>query len=170
MLKLRLVASAATLLAFAACGGGEYAEDQEDGETHVEEAAENTNPRFGVWQLESDRPAPANNIMTYEPFEEHGMKITIASTNGEGVTNTWGYNTQFDGEHLPVHGREGATSAVEVVDARTNKIYNATDGVVGQVIINVLSEDGNRIDNEYQSVDAEGNVTRTSHAVYNRVN
>ena len=26
-----------------------------------------SNPRFGVWQMQSDAPLPSKNIMTYEP-------------------------------------------------------------------------------------------------------
>jgi len=40
-----------------------------------------SNPRFGRWLLKSDAPAPASNIMTYDPFGAGGMKVTIQSVN-----------------------------------------------------------------------------------------
>ena len=128
------------------------------------------NPRFGVWQLQSDAPPPAINIMTYEPYGDGGMRITVESTNSEGRESKWGYVTMFDGEFRPVEGQENAQTAVEIVDERTNKISNMRDGVVYQVILNVLSEDGNRIDNEYRRLTPDGEVERVTHAVYERIN
>lgn len=155
----------------AACGGGEAETAQAAGETPAQAeqaAAEETNPRFGVWQMESDAPPPAQNIMTYEPYGDGGMRITVASVNSEGEENEWGYVTMFDGEFHPVEGQENATTAVEVVDERTNRILNARDGEVYQTIINVLSEDGNTINNEYRRTNAEGEEV-VSHAVYRRI-
>ena len=150
-----------------ACGGGETETAQAAEEAPTAEA-EATNPRFGVWQMDSDRPAPALNIMTYEPYGEGGMKITVENTNEEGETNTWSYVTLFDGEFRPVEGQENAETAVEIVDERTNRILNARNGEVTQVIINVLSEDGNTINNEYQRANDEGEQV-VSHAVYRRI-
>lgn len=126
-------------------------------------------PRYGVWKIRSDAPPPAQNIMTYEPYGDGGMKITVESTNGSGETNAWGYVTMFDGEFRPVDGQENASTAVEVVDERTTRILNARNGQVYQVILNVLSEDGNRIDNDYIRVDEDGMPTRVSRAVYDRI-
>ena len=106
--------------------------------------------------------------MTYEPYGDGGMKITVASVNAEGEPNEWSYVTMFDGEFRPVEGQENATTAVEVVDDRTNRILNARDGEVYQVIINVLSEDGNTIDNEYRRAMPDGSE-RVSHAIYRRI-
>ena len=39
-------------------------------------AAQSANPRFGRWKLKSDNPA-STNIMTYEPFNGTGMKVTV---------------------------------------------------------------------------------------------
>lgn len=126
-------------------------------------------PRYGVWKIRSDAPPPAQNIMTYEPYGDGGMKITVESTNASGETNAWGYVTMFDGEFRPVDGQENASTAVEVVDERTTRILNARNGQVYQVILNVLSEDGNRIDNDYIRVDENGMPTRVSRAVYDRI-
>ena len=135
----------------------------------ADDAAEETaNPRFGVWQLESDRPPPYRNVMTYEPWGEGGMMITVATTNDDGETSEWSYATLFDGEFRPVEGQEDATTAVEVVDERTNRILNARGGEVYQVIMNVLSEDGNTINNEYRRT-AEDGTESVSYAVYHRI-
>jgi hypothetical protein len=126
------------------------------------------NPRFGVWKLKSETPPPALNIMTYEPYGDGGMRITVEATNSEGRTTKWGYVTLFDGAFRPVDGQENAETAVEVVDEWTNKISNRRDGRVYQIIMNVLSEDGNRIDNEYRRINEDGSE-RVTHAVYERV-
>ena len=148
------------IVAMAACGS------EQAQESAVAEEA--TNPRFGVWQLEMDAPPPAKNIMTYEPYGDGGMRITVASTNAEGEENVWGYVTMFDGEFRPVEGQENSTTAVEVIDDRTNHIHNARNGEVYQVIVNVLSEDGNTIDNEYRRTMEDG-TERVTHAVYRRI-
>jgi hypothetical protein len=130
--------------------------------------AEAANPRFGKWKLKSDEPPPALNIMTYEPYEDGGMKITVEATNAKGEKRKWGYVTFFDGKFRPMTGDTSIEeTAVEVIDARTNKILNKTGSRVN-VILNVLSEDGNRIDNEYRNVDENGKVTITR-AVYERI-
>ena len=150
-------------------GGGQAEEAAADGQAAQAAADIPDNPRFGVWQLESDRPPPSRNIMTYEPWGDGGMKITVATTNAEGEESSWGYVTMFDGAFHPVEGGgEGATTAVEIVDEHTNRILNARDGEVYQVIINVLSEDGNTIDNEYRRTREDGTES-VSHAVYRRI-
>ncbi|MDE2793388.1 MAG: hypothetical protein OXL34_01095 [Gemmatimonadota bacterium] len=161
----------ATVVGVLACGSGdgERADEAAAADEAAQAAETLDNPRFGVWQLESDRPPPYRNVMTYEPHGNGGMKITVATTNAEGETSSWGYVTMFDGEFHPVEGGgEGATTAVEVVDDRTNRILNARDGEVYQVIINVLSEDGNTINNEYRRTREDGTES-VSHAVYRRI-
>lgn len=131
-------------------------------------SAENKNPRFGVWKLKSDAPPPALNIMTYEPYGETGMKITVEATNAKGEKRKWSYVTLFDGKYRSVDGDTSTEeTAVEVIDAHTNKIMNKTGDRVN-IIINVLSEDGNTINNEYRNVDENGKV-RITHAVYVRI-
>lgn len=125
--------------------------------------------RYGDWRLQSDAPPPQSNIMTYEPWGDGGMQITVRSTNSRGESSEWGYTTLFDGVFRPVEGQEGAETAVEVVDERTTRISNARNGRVYQVILNVLSDDGDTINNEYIRLDDEGKITRVSHAVYERV-
>ena len=148
---LRLVCLAATAMLFASLA-------------HSQE----TNPRFGKWKLKSDAPAPASNIMTYEPYGDGGMRITIDAVNAKGEKRKWGYVTMFDGKYRPVTGDSNTEeSAVEVIDERTNKIYNRTGERVN-TIINVLSEDGNTINNEYRNVNEDG-TERVSHAVYERI-
>ncbi len=136
--------------------------------TSVAAIAQATNPRFGRWKLKSDDPPPASNIMTYEPYGDGGMTVTVEATNAKGEKRKWGYVTMFDGKYQPMTGDTTTEeTAVEVVDARTNKIMNKTGDRVN-VIINVLSEDGNTINNEYRNVDENGKVTVT-HAVYERI-
>jgi hypothetical protein len=131
-------------------------------------AAQTTNPRFGRWKLKSDDPPPALNIMTYEPYGDGGMRITVEATNAKGEKRKWGYVTLFDGKYRPMTGDTTTEeTAVEIVDARTTKIRNKTGDRVN-IIINVLSEDGNTINNEYRNVDENGKVTVT-HAVYERI-
>ena len=162
------LAAVATGAAYACAPAGSDS-GQGDADATGESAAESpSNPRFGVWRLESDAPPPASNIMTYEPWGDGGMKITVASTSAEGESSEWSYATLFDGVFRPVEGQENATTAVEVVDERTNHIFNARGGEVYQVIVNVLSEDGNAIDNEYRRTLPDG-TERISHAVYRRI-
>lgn len=168
MSRRALLLSSALLFAVA-CGPA----DASDGGAESAAATAATpapaeNPRFGVWKIRSDAPPPALNIMTYEPYGDGGMKITVEATNAQGEKSVWGYVTMFDGVFNPVEGREGTETAVAVVDARTNRITSRRDGTVSQVIINVLSEDGNMIENEYRSTDGEGNE-RISHAIYDRI-
>ena len=160
-----VLAASASALAFA-CAPADQDGEQADADGAVAEAP--ANPRFGVWQIETERPPPYRNIMTYEPYGDGGMRITVATTNADGETSEWGYVTMFDGEFHPVEGQENATTAVEVVDERTNRILNARNGEVYQVILNVLSEDGNTIDNEYRRTGEDGTES-VSHAVYNRI-
>ena len=131
--------------------------------------AQTSNPRFGEWKLRSDRPPPSVNIMTYEAYGDGGMGITVASTNARGEDSEWGYVTMFDGEFRPVRGQEGAETSVVVVDDRTTRIANKRNGRVYQVILNVLSEDGNSINNEYVRLDENGDIVRISHAIYDRI-
>jgi len=131
-------------------------------------SAQNANPRFGRWKLKSDEPPPALNIMTYEPYGDGGMRVTVEATNAKGEKRRWGYVTMFDGKYRPMTGDTTTEeTAVEVVDTRTNKIMNKTGDRVN-LILNVLSEDGNTIENEYRNVDENGKVSVT-HAVYERI-
>ena len=129
---------------------------------------QDTNPRFGVWKMKSDAPPPASNIMTYEPYGDGGMRITVESISSRGESK-WGYVTMFDGVFRAVTGQENAETAVEIVNDRTTRISNKRNGRVSQVIINTLSEDGNTISNEYVRMDENGDIVRVSHAVYERI-
>jgi len=129
---------------------------------------EKQNARFGKWKLKQD--PPALNIMTYEPWNKGGMKVTVESTNAQGRKATWTYNTMFDGKDMPVSGdTRTETSAVKTIDDRANEITNKRGGKVVQVIINVLSADGKRIDNTYKNYNESGELTSTTTAVYERM-
>jgi len=132
--------------------------------------AQATNPRIGKWKLKQDAPPPALNIMTYEPYGKGGMKVTVESTNREGRKSTWTYNTMFDGKDEPVSGdTRTETTAVKKIDARTNEITNKRGGKVTQVIVNVLSPDGKRIDNTYKNYNENGELTSTTTAIYEKM-
>jgi len=133
-------------------------------------AAQPANSRIGKWKLKQDAPPPALNIMTYEPFGKGGMKVTVESTNRDGRKATWTYNTMFDGKDEPVSGdTRTETTAVKKIDDRTNEITNKRGGKVTQVIINVLSADGKRIDNTYKNYNEAGELTTTTTAVYEKM-
>jgi hypothetical protein len=98
------------------------------------------------------------------------MKVTVENTTAEGQKATWTYNTMFDNRDAPVSGdTRTETSAVRKVDARTNEIVNKRGGKVIQVITNVLSPDGNTINNTYRNYNDKGEVTSTTTAVYERI-
>ena len=128
------------------------------------------NPRLGKWKLKQDAAPPALNIMTYEPWGDGGMKVTVESTNGQGRKSTWTYNTMFDGKDMPVSGdTRTETTAVKKIDDKTNEITNKRGGKVTQVIVNVLSADGKTINNTYKNYNAEGELTGTTTAVYEKM-
>jgi hypothetical protein len=118
--------------------------------------------RFGVW----DNAANPNNVMTYEPYEKGGMKITVSNPSKPG--DEWSYVTMFDGKFRPVTGQKGAETAVEIINEKSTRIYNKRDGVVYQVVINTLSADNNTINNEYIRMDKDGKITGVTHVTYIR--
>ena len=118
--------------------------------------------RFGVW----DNAANPNNVMTYEPYEKGGMKITVSDPTNPSAA--WSYVTMFDGKFRPVTGQKGSETAVEVINDKSIRIYNKRDGVVYQVVINTLSEDNNTINNEYIRMDKDGKITGVTHVTYIR--
>jgi hypothetical protein len=118
--------------------------------------------RFGVW----DNATNPNNVMTYEPYEKGGMKITVSNPSNPAAT--WSYVTMFDGKFRPFAGQEGSETAVEVINEKSTRIYNKRNGVVNQVVINTLSDDNNKIENEYVRMDKEGKITGVTHATYIR--
>jgi hypothetical protein len=131
-------------------------------------STQSANPRIGKWKLKQE--PPALNIMTYEPWGNGGMKVTVESTNKDGRKATWTYNTMFDGKDMPVSGdTRTETTSVKKIDDRTNEITNKRGGKVTQVIINVLSPDGKRIDNTYKNYNEKGEQTSTTTAVYERM-
>lgn len=132
-------------------------------------SAQDAADRYGVWRIQQDAPPPTSNIMTYEPYQDGGMEITVTITNARGEVNEWGYVTLFDGVFREVRGQEGSETAVEFVDDRSTRITNRRNGRVTQVIINTLSADGNRIENEYVRLDADGKITGVGHATYHRI-
>ena len=118
--------------------------------------------RFGVW----DNSTNPNNVMTYEAYEKGGSKLTVS--NPSNPKSDWSYVTMFDGVYRPVTGQEGAETAVEIIDAKSIRIYNKRNGVLQQVVINTLSEDHNTINNEYIRMDKDGKIMGVTHVTYHR--
>lgn len=125
-------------------------------------AAAQTEARFGVW-VNASNP---NNMMTYEPFEKGGSKLTVSNPSRPDAS--WGYVTFFDGTFRPVTGQPGSETAVEVINDKSIRISNKRDGVVYQIVINTLSADNNTISNEYIRMDKDGKITGVTHATYHR--
>ena len=118
--------------------------------------------RFGVW----DNSTNPNNVMTYEPFEKGGSKLTVSNPSKPG--DEWSYVTMFDGKFRPVTGQPGSETAVELIEGnpKSIRILNKRDGVVYQVVINTLNEDNTRINNEYIRMDKDGKITGVTHVTY----
>ena len=128
-----------------------------------------TNPRFGKWKLKSENAA-STNIMTYEPFNGKGMKITIDAVNRDGVKSQWFYTTMFDGKDEVVTGNPGTdTGSVRIITDRINEIVYKKDGKISQVLTNVLSPDGNTIGVMYMRLNAEGKTTGITVATYEKM-
>src|SRR5579884_2198673 len=84
--------------------------------------------RFGRWKMEQNAAPPVSNIMTYEPFGDGGMKVTVATVNAQGQKSQWSYETLFDGVFRPVTGQEGSETAVEFINAKSTRIQNKRNG------------------------------------------
>jgi hypothetical protein len=133
-------------------------------------SAQSPNPRFGKWKLKSDAPAPSSNVMTYEPHNGKGMKITIDAVNREGVKSQWYYTTMFDGKDEPVTGNAGTdTGSVRIITDRINEIVYKKDGKISQVLTNVLSPDGSTIGVMYMRMNPEGKTTNVTFATYEKM-
>ncbi|WP_411280934.1 hypothetical protein [Gemmatimonas sp.] len=132
--------------------------------------AQAANPRFGRWLLKSEAPAPASNIMTYEPLGPTGMKVSIQAVNARGDTTRWSYSTEFDGRDMPVIGNANQThAAVRSVSSLVNEITNTNNGRVTQRLTNVLSPDHQTIAVIYMREDAVGKTTAVTFATYTRM-
>lgn len=133
-------------------------------------SAEKPNPRFRKWKLKSNAPAPTSNIMTYEPWGKHGMKITINAVNKDGVASQWGYTTNFDGKDEPLTGNPGTdTGSVKIVAPAINEIIYKKDGKMTQILTNVLSPDNKTIGVLYMRQDADGKTTNVTSVMYERI-
>ena len=115
-----------------------------------------------------DNSTNPNNVMTYEPYEKGGSKLTVSNPSKPG--DEWSYVTFFDGVFRPVTGQKGAETAVELINgsAKSIRILNKRNGQVYQVVINTLSEDNMTINNEYIRLDKDGKITGVTHVTYIR--
>ena len=133
-------------------------------------SAQAPNPRFGKWKLKSDAPPPTSNIMTYEPYNGKGMKITIDAVNKDGVKSQWWYTTMFDGKDEVLTGNPGTdTGSVRIVTDRINEIIYKKAGKVTQVLTNVLSPDGTTIGVMYMRMNPEGKTSNVTFATYEKL-
>jgi len=133
-------------------------------------SAQPQNPRFGKWKLKSEAPAPASNVMTYEPYNGKGMKITIDQVDKNGAKSQWGYTTMFDGKDEKLVGNPGTDSgSVRIVTDRINEIIYKKDGKITQVLTNVLSPDGTKIGVMYMRMSPEGKTTGVTFATYEKM-
>ncbi len=136
-------------------------------------AAPAANPRFGKWRLKPTDPAapPSTNVMTYEPYERAGMKVTINNLAADGtLTPQWGYMTMFDNKETAMTGsRSTQTAAVRMVSDRTAEITYRRDGRITQQLTNVLSPDGNTIGIIYMNYGADGKPDTVTFATYERM-
>ena len=133
-------------------------------------SAQPANPRYGKWKLKSDAPAPTSNVMTYEPYNGKGMKITIDAVSKDGVKSQWGYTTMFDGKDEKLVGNPGTDSgSVRVVTDRINEIIYKKDGKITQVLTNVLSPDHTTIGVMYMRMSPEGKTTGVTFATYEKM-
>jgi hypothetical protein len=156
MRNLAVCTAVLTATLFAATGFAQRPAQQPQGEGNARTA------RFGIW----DNATNPNNVMTYEAYEKGGSKLTVS--NPSNPKQDWSYVTLFDGVYRPVTGQEGAETAVEIIDAKSIRIYNKRNGVLNQVVINTLSEDNNTISNEYIRMDKDGKITGVTHVTYHR--
>jgi hypothetical protein len=129
-----------------------------------------SNPRYGKWKLKSDAPAPQSNVMTYEPHNGKGMKITIDAVSKEGVKSQWGYNTMFDGKDEPLYGNPATdTGSVRIITDKINEIVYKKNGKVTQVLTNVLSPDNTTLGIIYMRMSPEGKTTGVTFATYEKM-
>jgi creatinine amidohydrolase len=138
-------------------------------------AAPATNPRFGKWRLKPTDPnaPPSTNVMTYEPHERTGMKVTINRLEADGsLTAQWGYTTMFDNKPTPMTGSQSSQdAAVRMISDRAAEITytNRATGRIVRQLTNVLSPDGNTIGIIYMNFGADGKPDSVTFATYERM-
>ena len=135
--------------------------------------AQASNPRYGKWRLKPQdaNAAPSTNVMTYEPFQGKGMKITINNLGADGtLTPQWGYTTMFDGKDEAMTGsRSQDTASVKIISDRVNEITYKRNGVINQILTNVITTDGQMLGIIYMNMDASGKTTRITFATYEKM-
>lgn len=132
-----------------------------------------SNPRYGKWRLKPTNPQapPSTNVMTYEPYNGTGMKITINRLNPDGtLTAQWGYDTMLDGKEMPMTGSQtGQMAAVRMISERVAEITYRRDGRIVRQLTNVLSFDGNTLGIIYMNYGVDGKPDTVSFATYERM-
>jgi creatinine amidohydrolase/Fe(II)-dependent formamide hydrolase-like protein len=136
-------------------------------------ATAGTNPRYGKWRLKPTDPTakPSTNVMTYEPFNGTGMRVTINRLNEDGsLTAQWGYDTMLDGKEMPMTGSSaGQMASVRMISERVAEITYRRDGRILRQLTNVLSPDGNLLGIIYMNYGADGKPDTVSFATYERM-
>ena len=76
-----------------------------------------------------------NNVMTYEAYEKDGSKLTVSNpsnpSSGLELCDALRWSVSDRSQ-----GQEGAETAVEIINAKSIRIYNKRNGVLTQVVIN----------------------------------
>lgn len=136
-------------------------------------AAPGSNPRYGKWRLKPADPnaPPSTNVMTYEPFNGTGMKVTINRLNPDGsLTAQWGYDTMLDGKEMPMTGSSaGQMASVRMISDRVAEITYRRDGRLLRQLTNVLSPDGNTLGIIYMNAGTDGKPDSVTFATYERM-
>ena len=136
-------------------------------------AAAGTNPRYGKWRLKPTDPTakPSTNVMTYEPFNGTGMRVTINRLNEDGsLTAQWGYDTMLDGKEMPMTGSSaGQMASVRMISERVAEITYRRDGRILRQLTNVLSPDGNTLGIIYMNYGTDGKPDTVTFATYERM-
>ena len=132
-----------------------------------------TNPRYGKWRLKPTDPTakPSTNVMTYEPFNGTGMKVTINRLNEDGsLTAQWGYDTMLDGKEMPMTGSSaGQMASVRMISDRAAEITYRRDGRILRQLTNVISPDGNTLGIIYMNYGTDGKPDSVTFATYERM-
>ncbi|HUR19212.1 MAG TPA: creatininase family protein [Vicinamibacterales bacterium] len=135
--------------------------------------AAGTNPRYGNWRLKPTDPQapPSTNVMTYEPFNGTGMKVTINRLNPDGsLTAQWGYDTMLDGKEMPMTGSSaGQMASVRMISDRVAEITYRRDGRILRQLTNVISPDGNLLGIIYMNYGVDGKPDTVTFATYERM-
>ena len=110
-------------------------------------AAQATNPRLGVWQLDLAKStyqqgqAPASETRTFIATDDGGIQMTADAVLASGTKQPTGYRAKYDGKDHPYSGAAGDTIAI-TGDGWTSDATIKSAGKVTQTTHTVVSKDG----------------------------